>query len=100
MKTIFIFLVLIIFILFTSSEAKKTKKKKKSKKIKKELDPQIATCILTNNKASMSLKSHIFDHRDDDLSEILDPYNEKIDKNDKEVIKECANKVNKEKGDL
>ena len=94
MKNIFIFLILII-IVFTPSLSKK--KSKKNKKKNKELDPKVGTCILTNNKASNTLKSYIFDNRDDNLRDILESPKIKLEKSDIDVIEECKNKVEQNK---
>ena len=99
MRNILIILMIVIFI-FSLIEAKKKKKGKNKKKIEKELDPLIGNCILTNSKSSMNLKSYIFDHRDDDLSEILEPSKIKLEKSDLDIIEECKKKATGGKTDL
>ena len=100
MKNILITLI-ILFILLSSLEAKKkNKKNKKKNKIGKEYEPIIGNCILTNSKTSMKLKSHIFEHRDDDLNKILKPSKIKLEKSDLDIIEECKKKAFEGKSDL
>ena len=99
MKIILIIFMIIIFI-FPLVEGKKKKKGKIRKKIGKEFDPIIGNCILTNPKSSINLKTHIFDHKDDDLSEILKPSKIKLEKSDLDIIEECKKKAVGGKSDL
>ena len=97
MKNI-LFVLLIIFILLSSLEAKK--KKKNKNKIQKKHEGFVGNCILTNSNTSMNLKTYIFDHRDDDLNEILKPSKIKLDKKDIDIIEECKKKAYEVSGEL
>ena len=95
-----ILIILMIIFIFPLVEVKKKKKGKNRKKIGKEFDPIIGNCILTNSKSSTNLKSHIFEHQDDDLSEILKPSKIKLGKSDLDIIEECKKKAVGGKTDL
>ena len=95
-----ILIILMIMFILPLFEGKKKKKGKNRKKIGKEFDPFIGNCILTNSKSSINLKTHIFEHRDDDLSEILKPSKIKLEKSDLDIIEECKKKAIGGKTDL
>ena len=86
--------------LLSSLEAKKKKKKKNKNEIEKKYEPFIGRCIITNSKTSMNLKSYIFDHRDDDLNDILKPKKIKLEKSDLDIIEECKKKAREGNGEL
>ena len=71
--------------------------KRSGKKKKKDFDPKVGTCILTSNKASNTLKTYIFDNREENLRELLESPKIKIEKSDIDVIEECKNKVEQNK---
>ena len=95
-----ILIILMIIFIFPLVEGKKKKKGKKNTKIGKEFDPIIGNCILTNSKSSLNLKTYIFEHGDDDLSEILKPSKIKLEKSDLDIIEECKKKAVGGKTDL
>ena len=54
---------------------------------------KIAECVIKSEKASTELKKEIEQNLEIDFKQILFPKNKKLNKNDKDIIKNCRNEV-------
>ena len=85
MKKALLFLFLIILVTCQPSKEKIEEMKKK----RKEHDKQLAECILKNETTSSELKKLIEENKDDHLMKALHPRAHKLDRSDREIIRNC-----------
>ena len=85
MKKALLFLFLIILVTCQPSKEKIEEMKKK----RKEHDKQLAECILKNETTSSELKKLIEENKDDHLMKALHPRDHKLDRSDREIIRNC-----------
>ena len=85
MKKALLFLFLIILITCQPSKERLEEVKRK----RKEHDKQLAECILKNETTSSELKKLIEENKDDHLMKALHPRDHKLDRSDREIIRNC-----------
>ena len=89
MKNILILLVLLGYITAQPSETRLEEMRKR----REEHDKQMSECILKSESASAELKQLTEKNKDDDFIKVLHPRDHKLDKNDREVIRECRKQI-------
>ena len=90
MKYILIFLVLIIFVTSQPSEARREEIRQR----RREHDKKIADCILKSDAASPELKKIVEENKDNgDLMKALHPRDHRLEKNDREVFRNCRKQI-------
>ena len=89
MKNILFLLVLLGYIIAQPSETRLEEMRKR----RKEHDKQMSECILKSESASAELKQLTEKNKDDDFIKVLHPRDHKLDKNDREVIRECRKQI-------
>ena len=62
-------------------------------KRRKEFQKELTNCIVTSEGLSQNLKKQIEDNKDEDLRKILHLYLDKLDANDREIIRKCRREV-------
>ena len=89
MKNIIFFVFLQIFIVCQLSDEKIEEIRKKVK----ENDMQLAECILKNENISADLRKSIEENKDKYLIKALHPRDHNLDKNDRDIIKNCRKEL-------
>ena len=89
MKTILIFLVLITFSFCHISQARIEEMKKR----RKEHGRQMAECILKHENISPEFKKLIEENKDENIFKVLHPKDHKLDKNDRDIIRNCRKEM-------
>ena len=90
MKQILIFFVLIIFVASQPSEARREEIRQR----RREHDKKISECILNSDAASPELKKIVEENKDNgNLMKALHPRDRKLEKNDREVFRNCRKQI-------
>ena len=89
MKRILFFIFLLTFIVCQPSNDKREEIRKK----RKERDMQLAECILKNENISADLKKLIEENKDEHLIKALHPRDRKLDRNDRDIIRNCRKEM-------
>ena len=89
MKIILFFVILLAFVVCQPSNEKREEIRKK----RKERDMQLAECILKNENISSELKKLIEENKDEHLMKALHPRDHKLDRNDRDIIRNCRKEM-------
>ena len=88
MKSVLVFLVLLA-LAFCHPQFNREAIHQRRQQFQKEM----ADCILKSESVSADLKKQIEDNKEDDLRKVLDLYINKLDTNDREIIRKCRREL-------
>ena len=89
MKKFLFFLFLLTFIVCPPSYEKREEFKKR----RKEHERQMAECILKHENISPEFKKLIEENKDENIFKALHPKDHKLDKNDRDIIRNCRKEM-------
>ena len=89
MKRVLVFLVLIALVICNPLKFNREERQKK----RREFQKQITECILKSKSLSPDFKKQLEESKDVDLRKVLQLFMNKLDSNDREVIRKCRNEI-------